>query len=125
MRLVPGGCSVCVMRSVIFHPLQVCAQRWTCKQKQVCLVEFYSSDFNSMIDYQYIENVERKKRAEILESEGEMQSFINIAEGKKRAIQLQAEGEAASIKAKADATAIGLQKVAESVMIHAGSEVGC
>jgi len=65
---------------------------------------------------------ERKKRAEILESEGERQSFINIAEGKKQAIVLEAEGEASSILAKADATAVGLKRVAGSVSHKGGSE---
>lgn len=66
---------------------------------------------------------ERSKRAEILESEGQRQSAINIAEGRKQSVILASEaiqmeninhaaGEAEAIKLKAQATAQGIDAVA-------------
>ena len=47
---------------------------------------------------------ERRKRAEILESEGLREAAINTAEGKRQGIVLQARGESEAIIAKATAT---------------------
>lgn len=69
---------------------------------------------------------ERSKRAEILESEGQRQSAINIAEGKKQSVILASEalraeqinrasGEAEAILMKAKATANGIDAVARSI----------
>ncbi|KAF2690980.1 hypothetical protein K458DRAFT_355362 [Lentithecium fluviatile CBS 122367] len=69
---------------------------------------------------------ERSKRAEILESEGQRQSAINIAEGKKQSVILASEalraeqinlasGEAEAIILKAQATANGIDAVARSI----------
>ena len=69
---------------------------------------------------------ERSKRAEILESEGQRQSAINIAEGRKQSIILASEalkteqintasGEAEAILLKAEATAAGIGAVAKSI----------
>ncbi|KAF2468661.1 uncharacterized protein BDR25DRAFT_289481 [Lindgomyces ingoldianus] len=69
---------------------------------------------------------ERSKRAEILESEGQRQSAINIAEGKKQSVILASEalkaeqinmasGEAEAILVKAQATAAGIDVVAHSI----------
>ncbi|KAF1953414.1 hypothetical protein CC80DRAFT_450973 [Byssothecium circinans] len=69
---------------------------------------------------------ERSKRAEILESEGQRQSAINIAEGKKQSVILASEalraeqinmasGEAEAILLKAQATANGIDAVARSI----------
>jgi regulator of protease activity HflC (stomatin/prohibitin superfamily) len=69
---------------------------------------------------------ERSKRAEILESEGQRQSAINIAEGKKQSVILASEalraeqinlasGEAEAIIVKAQATANGIDAVARSI----------
>ncbi|KAM1127060.1 hypothetical protein ACFX2B_041656 [Malus domestica] len=65
---------------------------------------------------------ERKKRAQILESEGERQANINIADGKKSAIILAAEGEAQSILAKANATSRGISLVSKSLNESGGAE---
>ncbi|EDV18873.1 hypothetical protein TRIADDRAFT_34514 [Trichoplax adhaerens] len=76
---------------------------------------------------------ERQKRAEILESEGKMQSMINIAEGKKRGVVLNSEaemmdkinkakGEAEAIQSVAKATAISIENIAESIMKNGGSD---
>ncbi|KAK3927559.1 Stomatin-like protein 2, mitochondrial [Frankliniella fusca] len=69
---------------------------------------------------------ERKKRAAILESEGQREAAINVAEGRKRARILaseadkleqvnRAEGEAEAVLAIAKARAQGLNSVAESL----------
>ncbi|KAI9730298.1 MAG: hypothetical protein M1818_008201 [Claussenomyces sp. TS43310] len=69
---------------------------------------------------------ERSKRAEILDSEGQRQSAINIAEGRKQSVILASEalrseqinmasGEAEAILLKAKATAAGIDAVANSI----------
>ncbi|KAI7151855.1 Uncharacterized protein KC316_g4657, partial [Hortaea werneckii] len=69
---------------------------------------------------------ERSKRAEILDSEGQRQSAINIAEGRKQSVILASEaikaeqinsasGEAEAIMLKAQATARGIDAVARSI----------
>ena len=69
---------------------------------------------------------ERSKRAEILESEGQRQSAINIAEGRKQSVILASEalraeqinmasGEAEAILVRANATARGIDAVARSM----------
>jgi regulator of protease activity HflC (stomatin/prohibitin superfamily) len=69
---------------------------------------------------------ERTKRAEILDSEGQRQSAINIAEGRKQSVILasealraekinQASGEAEAILLKAQATSRGIDAVASSM----------
>ncbi|XP_010438593.1 PREDICTED: stomatin-like protein 2, mitochondrial [Camelina sativa] len=76
---------------------------------------------------------ERKKRAQILESEGERQSHINIADGKKSSVILaseaakmdqvnRAQGEAEAILARAQATARGLVLLSQSLNETGGVE---
>ncbi|TAE34874.1 MAG: paraslipin [Alphaproteobacteria bacterium] len=76
---------------------------------------------------------ERKKRAEILESEGSRQAKINIAEAEKRQVELaseaakidqinRAEGEAAAILSVAEANAQGIAMVAQAILQEGGKE---
>ena len=76
---------------------------------------------------------ERQKRAEILESEGQRQSQINIAEAQKQEVVLnseaaktdqinRAQGEAAAITAVAEATAQGIEVVAAAINKEGGSD---
>ncbi|XP_048235756.1 stomatin-like protein 2, mitochondrial isoform X2 [Ricinus communis] len=65
---------------------------------------------------------ERKKRAQILESEGERQANINIADGKKAAVILASEGEAQAILARAQATAKGIDMVSHALKGNGGIE---
>lgn len=69
---------------------------------------------------------ERSKRAEILDSEGQRQSAINIAEGRKQSVILaseavkaekmnQAAGEAEAILLRAQATARGIEAVGKAI----------
>jgi regulator of protease activity HflC (stomatin/prohibitin superfamily) len=78
---------------------------------------------------------ERSKRAEILESEGQRQSAINIAEGRKQSVILASEalrseqinianGEAEAILLKAQATAAGINAVAQSIQQGKGAAQG-
>jgi regulator of protease activity HflC (stomatin/prohibitin superfamily) len=76
---------------------------------------------------------EREKRAVILTSEGERDAKINEAEGEKQRVIKQseatktqqineAEGEAQAILAVATATAEGLEKVANAVIVKGGAD---
>jgi len=76
---------------------------------------------------------ERKKRADILASEGERQATINHAEARKQEVVLaseasmtdqinRAKGEAEAILNVADATAQGIQMVAQSLVHQGGQE---
>lgn len=76
---------------------------------------------------------ERRKRANVLESEGERQAHINRADGHKMSKILtseaakidqinRAEGEAAAILAKAEATAEGLRRVASACGVEGAHE---
>ncbi|KAL4969055.1 SPFH domain-containing protein [Aspergillus stella-maris] len=78
---------------------------------------------------------ERSKRAEILDSEGQRQSAINIAEGKKQSVILASEadqiervncanGEAGAILAKAEATAQAIETVAKAIEAGQASAQG-
>ncbi|KAJ3143759.1 hypothetical protein HK101_003118, partial [Irineochytrium annulatum] len=71
-------------------------------------------------------SAERKKRAEILESEGARQSAINVAEGKRQSLILEseaekmqqinlAEGENKSILLKAEANALAITKISDAI----------
>ncbi len=76
---------------------------------------------------------DRQKRATILESEGKRQSQINVAEGKKQEVVLESEGamtdqvnrargEAEAILAVSEATAKGIEMVAQSINRAGGNE---
>jgi regulator of protease activity HflC (stomatin/prohibitin superfamily) len=78
-------------------------------------------------------SAERKKRAQILDSEGTRQAHINIADGKKTAIILSSEatmtekinlakGDAEATVAKAKAMAEGLNAVAKSIQAAGGGD---
>ncbi|RWR89509.1 stomatin-like protein 2, mitochondrial [Cinnamomum micranthum f. kanehirae] len=77
---------------------------------------------------------ERRKRAQVLESEGERQAHINIADGKKSSVILESEaammdqvnrakGEAEAILARAQATAKGIQLLSTSIKASGGVEL--
>lgn len=76
---------------------------------------------------------ERKKRAQVLESEGERQAHINIADGKKNSVILaseaakmdqvnRAQGEAEAIMSIAQATASGIDVVSQALKENGGVE---
>ncbi len=76
---------------------------------------------------------ERRKRSEILESEGQRQSKINVAEGNKQEVVLQSEaaltdqvnrakGEAEAIIAVAQATAQGIEHIAAAISKTGGHD---
>ncbi|KAK9271486.1 hypothetical protein L1049_001845 [Liquidambar formosana] len=76
---------------------------------------------------------ERKKRAQILVSEGKRQACINVADGKKSSVILESEaakldqvnrakGEANAIFARAQATAKGISVVSKAINDNGGEE---
>lgn len=76
---------------------------------------------------------ERRKRAKVLESEGQKQSTINVSEGEKQMVILaseasmrqrinQATGEAEAIMRTAEATAMGLRTVAKALNERSGPD---
>ena len=58
---------------------------------------------------------ERRRRADVLTSEGERQAEVNIAEGRRAAVIFEAEAEAKEIELKADATAYGIRQVSAAL----------
>ncbi len=89
---------------------------------------------NSIMDAMEAQmKAERVKRAQILESEGDRQSAINVAEGQKQSVVLaaeadkaeqilRAEGEAQAILAVAEAQAGALRKVGEAANTDEGQK---
>lgn len=80
-------------------------------------------------------SAERSKRAEILDSEGQRQSAINVAEGQKTSVILASEahkaeqvneaaGEAEAILLRAEATARGIRAVAEAIRSNGAAAQG-
>jgi regulator of protease activity HflC (stomatin/prohibitin superfamily) len=61
---------------------------------------------------------ERRRRADVLTSEGEKQAQINIADGRRQAVIYEAEAEAKEIQLKADATAYGIGKVSSALALE-------
>lgn len=58
---------------------------------------------------------ERKRRADVLTSEGERQAEINIAEGKRQSVIYQAEAEAEEIRLLAEASAHGIREISKAM----------
>jgi len=65
---------------------------------------------------------ERRKRAEILQSEGDRQSEVNLAQGKRQSAILYAEGEAQAIMHRAKATAEGIRLVSHAMTSSPGGQ---
>jgi len=65
---------------------------------------------------------ERRRRAEVLQSEGDRQSEINLADGRMQAAKLQAKGEAEAIRERARATAEGIRLLSSAISDSKGGE---
>jgi len=65
---------------------------------------------------------ERRKRAEILRSEGDRDAVANAAEGVRKSTVLRAQGEAEAIIARAKANAEGIRVLASSIGAKGGSD---
>merc|ERR1719188_117428 len=65
---------------------------------------------------------ERRRRAEVLQSEGDRQSEVNLAQGKHQAAILRAEGEARAIEERAKATAEGIRQLSKAISSSAGGQ---
>lgn len=67
-------------------------------------------------------SAERKKRTEILESEGQRQAAINAAEGAKANIVLNAEAKATAVLMAADAESKAIEKIADAINQPGGKD---
>lgn len=65
---------------------------------------------------------ERRRRAEVLQSEGDRQSEVNLAQGKRQAAILRAEGEARAILERAKASAEGIRQLSSAISDSRGGE---
>jgi len=65
---------------------------------------------------------ERRKRAEILQSEGDRQSEVNLAQGKRESAILFAQGEAQGILQRAKATAEGIRYLSDAITNSPGGQ---
>jgi len=65
---------------------------------------------------------ERRRRAEVLQSEGDRQSEVNLAQGKRQSAILRAEGEAQAILERAKATAQGIELLSSAISGSAGGD---
>lgn len=65
---------------------------------------------------------ERRRRAEVLQSEGERQSEVNLAQGRMQAAQLQAKGEAEAIRERSKATADGIRMLSAAITDSKGGD---
>lgn len=65
---------------------------------------------------------ERRKRAEILQSEGDRQSEVNLAQGKRQSAILFAEGEAQAILHRAKASAEGIRLLSGAITDTPGGQ---
>ena len=65
---------------------------------------------------------ERRKRAEILQSEGDRQAQVNEAEGAKQAVIMKAEAEAQKITLEANATALALRTISRAMAEQGGRD---
>lgn len=109
----------------ITHAINEAAQAWgvTCLRYEIRDIHAPAGVVEAM--HRQV-TAERSKRAEILDSEGQRQSAINIAEGRKQSVILASEalkaeqinmasGEAEAILLRAQATAAGLSAVADAI----------
>ncbi|QJB55912.1 stomatin-like protein [Pseudodesulfovibrio sp. zrk46] len=120
------------INAAVVEAVDEAAQEWGIKVMRYEIKDI-TPPGNVMVAMEQQMKAEREKRAEIALSEGDRQSRINRSEGmKQEAMQLsegekqkrinEAEGRAQEILLVADATAKGLQKVAEVINLPGGAE---
>lgn len=113
------------LNSNITQAINEAAQDWGVKCLRYEIRDIHAPDEVVKAMHRQV-TAERSKRAEILESEGQRQSAINIAEGRKQSVILASEalkaeqintasGESEAILLKATATARGIDAVAKSL----------
>lgn len=118
------------LNSLIVNAINEAAKDWgiQCMRYEIRDIQLPDQVVQAM---QMQVSAERKKRAQILASEGERESEVNIATGRKSAKVLNSEGdkqeamnraagEAAAIEMRAVATAEAIKTVAEASMSHGG-----
>jgi regulator of protease activity HflC (stomatin/prohibitin superfamily) len=120
------------LNTKIVTAINEAAQHWGVQCKRYEIKDIVPPQ-SVLISMEQQVTAERQKRAEILESEGKRQAQINIAEAEKQQVVLEseaakidqinrAEGEATAIKAVAEATADGIEKVAIAIEKQGGSD---
>ncbi|TPX36805.1 hypothetical protein SeMB42_g07034 [Synchytrium endobioticum] len=113
------------LNSNIVHAINSAAQDWGIQCLRYEIRDIHPPDNVVTAMHQQV-SAERRKRAEILESEGQRQAAINVAEGKKQSAILDSEamkakqvneafGEADAILLRAKATAESISRIASSI----------
>ncbi|TPX33367.1 hypothetical protein SmJEL517_g03700 [Synchytrium microbalum] len=109
----------------IVHALNSAAADWGVKCLRYEIRDIHPPENVVAAMHQQV-SAERRKRAEILESEGQRQSAINVAEGRKQSAILDSEaikakqtneasGEADAIMLRANATAQSITRIAQAI----------
>ncbi|KAJ3226352.1 hypothetical protein HK099_005060 [Clydaea vesicula] len=109
----------------IVEAINVAAADWGIKCLRYEIRDIHPPD-NVVASMHQMVSAERKKRAEILESEGARQSSINIAEGQKQSVILESEalktkhlnqaaGEAGAIVLRAQATSQSIKEISDAI----------
>lgn len=107
------------MNQAIVHAVNVAAHAWG--------IEVLRYEIRDIIPPASIKQAmemeaeaERRRRAEVLQSEGDRQSEVNLAQGKMQAAIHQAKGDAAVIRERAKATAEGIELISAAIASNAG-----
>ncbi|EDQ89864.1 uncharacterized protein MONBRDRAFT_32235 [Monosiga brevicollis MX1] len=121
-----------LLNEAIVEAIHAAARPWglTCYR---CEIRDIQLPDKVIEDMQRQVSAERKKRAAVLESEGQREAAINVADGKKQSVILASEasrqeqanlalGEAEAIVARAQATARALETVAEAIQKPGGRD---
>ncbi|CAK9035823.1 unnamed protein product [Durusdinium trenchii] len=109
------------MNQAIVHAVNVAAHAWG--------IEVLRYEIRDIIPPPSIKQAmemqaeaERRRRAEVLQSEGDRQSEVNLAEGKMQAAIHQAKGDAAAIRERARATAEGIEMISAAMRVPGGPD---
>lgn len=120
------------LNEMIVSAINQASQPWgisclRCEIRDIMLPDKVVEDMQRQV------SAERRKRASILESEGQRAAAINVAEGQKASVVLASEarregqineatGEAQAIRAKAEATAHAINEIAKAILSDGGQE---
>ncbi|KAI9202926.1 stomatin family protein [Polychytrium aggregatum] len=113
------------LNAAIVHSINIAAADWGIQCLRYEIKDIHPPENVVAAMHQQV-SAERRKRAEILESEGSRQATINIAEGQKQSVILESEankarqindaaGEAESIMLKATAAAQSLDVISKAI----------
>ncbi|EGF77693.1 hypothetical protein BATDEDRAFT_91349 [Batrachochytrium dendrobatidis JAM81] len=116
----------------IVHVMNTAAENWGIRCLRYEIRDIHPPENVVAAMHQQV-SAERRKRAEILESEGSRQSAINVAEGQKQSVILESEamqakqinyakGEAEAIWMRADAQAKAILRTAQVIQQEGGHD---